>query len=396
MIHREGGAWRSARNGHPGRGHIRQRADKRWEWIYTVKLWNGRTVQKSVIKRRQADLMRERRRILAELEKSGGYARTDLTVGEYLRLWLTDSVEGSVKDTTYDGYESIVRNHLAPRVGHVKVRDLTPAHVIDLKTEVLDDGYSPRTVRYVLQTLGTALEQAVVLGMVAHNPTRGVKKPRRTKPKINPLRREEADRFLAAAKDDRLYPLYLLAVRRGLREGELLGLGEHHVDFDGGFLWVQQTLVRTKKRGLHVQEYDAKSESSHRRVPLGKAQLEALWSHRKRRNAEKLIAGPAWKESGLFFTTRVGTPLNIQSLTYRSFRPLLEEAGCPRIRFHDQRHTFAVLALQNGMPPEVLKRTLGHSSIQVTIDYYGHLFPDYEDEVLGRLDEALATLDRAV
>ncbi len=74
---------------------------------------------------------------------------------------------------------------------------------------------------------------------------------------------------------------------------------------------MQQTLVRTKKRSLHVQQYDAKSESSHRRVPLSKAQLEALWAHRKRRNAEKLIAGPSWKESGLFFTTKVGTPLNI-------------------------------------------------------------------------------------
>lgn len=379
-----------------GEGHIRQRADGRWEWIYTVRLWNGRSVQKNVIKRKQADLMRERRMILAELEQTGGYARTDLAIGEYLRLWLSDSVEGSVKDTTYDGYEQIVRNHLDPRVGHVKVRELTPAHVIDLKIEELDDGYSPRTVRYVLQTLGTALEQAVVLGMIPHNPTRGVKKPRRTKPKINPLRREQADRFLGAAKDDRLYPLYLLAVRRGLREGELLGLGEHHVDFDKGFLWVQQTLVRSKKRGLSIQEYDAKSESSHRRIPLNRDQLEALWAHRKRRNAEKLIAGSKWNDSGLFFTTSVGTPLNIQSLTYRSFRPLLEKADCPRIRFHDQRHTFAVLALQNGMPPEVLKKTLGHSSIQVTIDYYGHLFPDYQDEVLGRMDDALATLDRAV
>jgi integrase len=262
----------------PGEGHIRQRADKRWEWIYTVKLWNGRSAQKSLIKRKQAVLMRERRRILAELEQTGGYARTDLAVGEYLRLWLSDSVEGSVKDNTYDGYEHIVRHHLDPRVGHVKVRDLTPAHVIDLKTEVLDAGYSPRTVRYVLQTLGTALEQAVVLGMIPHNPTRGVKKPRRTKPKINPLRREEADRFLAAARDDRLYPLYLLAVRRGLREGELLGLGEHHVDFDKGFLWVQQTLVRSKKNGLSIQEYDTKSESSHRRIPLSRDQLEALWA----------------------------------------------------------------------------------------------------------------------
>ena len=75
-----------------GEGHIRQRADKRWGWIYTVRLWNGRSVQKSLIKRKQADLMRERRRMLAELEQTGGYARTDLTVGEYLKLWLSDCV----------------------------------------------------------------------------------------------------------------------------------------------------------------------------------------------------------------------------------------------------------------------------------------------------------------
>jgi hypothetical protein len=165
-----------------GEGHIRQRADKRWEWIYTVKLWNGRTVQKNLIKRRQADLMRERRRILAKLEKTGGYARTDLTVGEYLRLWLSDSVEGSVKDTTYyDGHEHIVRHHLDPSQGRARrgarPRPRPPHRPQDrgARRRLL-----ARTVRHVLQTLGTDLGQAVILG---------TKKPRGTKPEMPPIAR---------------------------------------------------------------------------------------------------------------------------------------------------------------------------------------------------------------
>ena len=185
-------------------------------------------------------------------------------------------------------------------------------------------------------------------------------------------------------------------MRRGLREGELLGLGEHHVDFDKGFLWVQQTLVRSKKNGLSIQEYDAKSESSHRRIPLSRDQLEALWTHRKRRNAEKLGGGLGVERQRLVLHHE-GRDTPQHPKPYIPELPSAPGKGrCLRIRFHDQRHTFAVLALQNGMPPEVLKKTLGHSSIQITIDYYGHLFPDYQDEVLGKMDDALATLDRAV
>jgi integrase len=106
-------------------------------------------------------------------------------------------------------------------------------------------------------------------------------------------------------------------------------------------------------------------------------------------NEERLRLGTLWQDAGLVFTSVKGTPLDVANLTYGSFRPLLERAGLPRIRFHDLRHTCATLLLRN-INPKVVQEMLGHANTSETIDTYGHVLPSMQETAVGAMEAALS------
>jgi integrase len=118
--------------------------------------------------------------------------------------------------------------------------------------------------------------------------------------------------------------------------------------------------------------------------------LAALKAHRAVQNGERLKAGSLWQDNDLVFTSTVGTPVDVGNLTYRSFRPLLERAGLPRIRFHDLRHTCATLLLTRTVNPKIVSEMLGHSSIAITLDTYSHVLPNMRDQAAAAMEEALS------
>src|SRR5215212_618597 len=172
-----------------------------------------------------------------------------LMVGEYMDRWLADSVRDTVRQRTYERYESIARVHIKPAIGRLKLKALTPAHARALYRQKLDSGLAPRTVNYIHVTLHKALSQAVSDGLVPRNAA-SVKAPRPKKPEIKPLSPEQARKLIEAAGEsgDRFEALYVLALHCGLREGELLGLRWDDVDFSGATatLQVRRTLSETR------------------------------------------------------------------------------------------------------------------------------------------------------
>jgi integrase len=154
----------------------------------------------------------------------------NLTVGRYLERWLTDSVRDTVIATTYESYERLIRLHLVPTLGRLKLKNLTTTHVRGLYREKLDSGLSPTSVQRVHALLHKALKQAVHDGLVPRNVTEAVKAPRQSRNEIPTLTREQVRIFLSSAKGDRLEALYLLAIHTGLRQGELLGLKWSDID----------------------------------------------------------------------------------------------------------------------------------------------------------------------
>jgi integrase len=311
-----------------------------------------------------------------------------LRVGEYLDRWLSESVRDTARQRTYERYESIVRVHIKPAFGRLKLKSLTPNHVRALYRTKLDSGLAPRTVNYVHTTLHKALKDAVGDGLVPRNAA-SVKAPRPEKPEIRPLSTDQARKLIATAHDagDRFEALYVLALHCGLREGELLGLSWDDVDFSGSTATVHVRRTLSETRTGH--KFEKPTNGKGRSVKCSQKATEALRSHRARQGEERLRMGSLWQDNGLVFPTTVGTTMSGTNLLGRHFKPLLTRAELPAIRLHDLRHTCATILLMAGKHPKYVQELLGHASINITLDTYSHVIEGMDGGLGDAMDEAL-------
>lgn len=268
----------------------------------------------------------------------------------------------------------------------MKLKDLKPDRARRLYRKKLDFGLSRRTVRLIHTVLSKSLKQAVLDGILPRNVCEAVKAPRNTKREMHPLSPAETRLFLETAKGDRLEALYVVAISTGLREGELLGLRWTDVNLERGAVQVRQQLTRTKD-GL---SFTSPKRGKSRNVKLTEKAVEVLKDHYNRQNEDRARLGNFWKNSGLVFTSTVGTPMDVGNLTYRSFRPLLKRAGLPQIRVHDLRHTAATLLLGKGVHPKIVQEMLGHSTIAQTMDTYSHVLPDMQEGAVAAMQDTLS------
>jgi integrase len=324
------------------------------------------------------------RAAMGEADKGLVYNAGTTTLSQYLDAWLKDSVKDTVRQRTYERYESIARVHIKPTLGRVKLKTLTPAQVRGLYRKKLDSGLAPRTVNYIHTTLHKALKDAVADGLIPRNATDAVKPPRPEKPEIRPLTQDQARTLLVSAKDDRYYSLYVLALHCGLREGELLGLKWEDVDLNTGKLSVRRTLSETRTG----HRFEKPKNDKGRSVKLSQRTIDALRSHRTRQKGERQVAAK-WEDMGLVFPTTTGTTMSCTNLLGRHFKPLLRRAGLPDIRLHDLRHTCATMLLKMGQHPKYVHELLGHANISITLDTYSHVIEGMGDGLADAMDGAL-------
>src|SRR5215204_5153329 len=315
-----------------------------------------------------------------------------LTVAEYLERWLLDCLtplvdSGKMEHSTYVRYAGIVDRHLSPTLGRKKLRDLTRTEVRALYAAKGEE-LSARSVDYIHVTLQKALSQAMRDDLIPRNVATG-ERPRssRSQEEIKALSSEQVRALLVAARGTRNEALYVVAVRTGLRQGELLGLKWPDVDLAGRRLSVRRALKVTD-HGLDFGP--PKNNASRRSVPLSKTAVAALRAHRTRQNEERLRLGDLWQDYNLVFPNRVGKPLDHGNLYYREYKPLLQRVGLgdEGFTFHSMRHTFATELFNQRKRPKIIQALLGHSSITQTMDTYSHLLDDVDDDEVGGLDEA--------
>lgn len=369
-----------------GEGSIYRRKDGRWVGQYTVYTAKGPKYRYIYGKTRAAVAEKLSKAIAA---RSSGFVSDigNRTLGAYLDRWLADSLRGTVRASTCERHEINVRVHINPSLGNVRLKGLTPAHVRGLHREKLDSGLASATVRKIHSTLHKALSQAVSDGLIPRNAA-DVKAPRPAPKEMRPLSEGEACTFLDVARTsgDRFEPLYVLAITTGLRRGELLGLRWEDVDLERGTLRVGRSLVR--EEGRHTVG-ETKTRRGRRQVNLTPRTVNALKAHRKRQLEERMRLAETYKDHGLVFSTSIGTPVNPENLVNRSFKPLLEKAGLPKIRFHNLRHTCATLLLGRGVHPKFVQELLGHATIAITLDTYSHYLPSMGDQASGAMGDAL-------
>jgi integrase len=370
-----------------GEGTIHRRKDGGWCAQYTVYTAEGRK-RKTIYGKTRAEVGGELAKALSDREGGLAFDAKNLTLGEYLDLWLEDSVRETVRATTFERYEQIARLHIRPELGPLKLKAVTPAHIRGLYRNRLSSGLSPRTVQYIHVTLHKALKQAVLDGLIPQNAAEAVKPPQVRREEMRPLTPEQVKALLEAARGDRLEALYILAVTTGLRQGELLGLKWEDVDLEEGKLQVRRTLATAK--GGPPALTAPKTIKSRRSVSLTRSSVDALRSHLKRQLEEINREGSLWQENGLIFASEEGQPLKRRNVTNSKFRSLRKRAGLSAIRFHDLRHTCATLLLGRNINPKIVSEMLGHASIAITLDTYSHVLPNMQNEAAKAMEDALS------
>ena len=329
----------------------------------------------------------------ALLEKQQGTLVTapQQTVSQYLAYWLEHNVRDAVRPRTYERYESIVRLHIVPIMGKVKLQALTPQHINTLKSKKLKEGLSPTTVSAIHDMLHKALDDAVKMGLIARNVCDVVSHTRKQHKEINPLMPEQARKLLEAVKGHPQEALFVLALATGMRRGELLGLKWQDINLDKGTLQVRRMLSRLptqmgKENGDLYVEAEPKTKSSRRNIVIAGFALEALKEHRKRQNEMKRLAGDSWEEHDYVFCKALGQHLDPGGVLVQ-LKHWLEKAGLPDRRFHDLRHSAATILLQARVQLKTVQELLGHSTIATTADIYSHVSSEMREEIVNKMDD---------
>jgi len=348
---------------------------KTWTFVVDVTTSDGRRQQ---VKRRGFRTKNEAEAAEAGVvsdARRGCYVRPSRsTVAEYLvETWLP-ARRVNLRASTVLGYEKVIRRRIVPYLGSVPLASLDAATLEHFYARLLTEGghdgvpLSPKTVANTAGVLSIALADAVRLKIVQHNVATDARLPRRERREMNAWTEDDAETFLGSVADDRLFPLWRMALATGMRRGELCALRWRDVNLAAGSV----TIASTRVVADVVVTGEPKTRAGARPVSLDQDTITAMSAWRKRQAEERLAAGPAWQDHGLVFVDELGAPPHPETVT-RWWREAVARAGVPAIRLHDARHTAATVMLRAGVPVKVVAQRLGHADVAVTMRVYQHV-----------------------
>lgn len=350
-------------------GTITQRDDGRWMARVSLGFVDGRMQRKTLYGATREEAEGKMLEVIGKKRRGVPVKSSTPTIKAYLHAWL-ERKEDDLAPRTYTNYLHIVEKRILPVVGNVKLEGLSQQHVHAIMARAKADGVSPASRQQVRKVLRAALNDAMVEDQVHRNVAALVKGPSVPEFEGTAFSQSEVDRLIEAAKDNRYRLLYLLAVRLGMRQGELIGLQWSHVDLDTGTIRVRKQIQRVD--GVRVFR-ELKTKNSRRDLPLTESLVRELKSHRTKQLEARLAAGGKWaKQWDLVFTTRIGTPIDPVNLRV-DFLATLEAAGLPPARFHDLRHSAISLWQAQGVNITTAQALSGHSSIATTAQVYTHV-----------------------
>ena len=302
-------------------------------------------------------------------------APTHTALREAAEQWLEGARAGSIRNRSGDrykpsvirSYETSLRLRVLPELGNRKFSEIRRRDVQDIADRLLGQGLDPSTIRNTFMPLRAIFRRALARGDVAVNPTRGLELPAVRGKRDRIVSPEEAESLLAALPD-RDRGLWATALYGGLRRGELQALRWDDVDLANGVIRVE--------RAWDVQEgpIEPKSRAARRKVPIPAILRDFLVEHKHSQGIKGHVFG---RPDGKAFD---GPTIDARAKTaWRS-------AGLKPITLHEARHTFASLMITSGVNTKALATYMGHASVTITLDRYGHLMPGNEGEAAALLD----------
>jgi integrase len=360
---------RAARQKESTMAHIRRKGRGRWQ----VRYRDPSGLERARNYRRKGDA--EKFLVTVEADKLRG-TWTDprlgkITFSEWLPTWEASRVH--LRPSTRAGSESLLRNHVLPYFGTRQLGSVTPTEVQGFVARLEEKGRSASTIRRAYLLVAGLFSSALDSDLIVRTPCRGIKLPPKSQSEMRFLIADEVAK-VAGAIDDRYRALALTAAYAGCRFGELAGLRVHRLDLLRRSLTVAETLSDVRGQ---VRLAPPKTAAARRQVALPKFLSDELARH--------LSQWPPGAD-GFVFAAPEGGPLRRTNFRRRTWLPAVRTSVGEPLRFHDLRHTHAAMLIAQGEHPKVIQLRLGHSSIQVTLDTYGHLFEGLDEAAADRLD----------
>ncbi len=372
-----------------GEGSIRKRADGRWEGRYTAGRHpeTGKPIYRNVLGRTQAEV---KGKLTKAIEERKGLDVTKIgvyTLGQWMEVWFENEAQVKVRPSSHQTYRGYIDNHIKPNIGNIPLGKLTTLDLQSFYKKLLSDGrvertesakkprgLSAKTVRNLHQVISSALNLAVRQRLIAFNPADGCALPKVEHREMQTLTAEQLNAFFREAKTSGVFELYYIELVTGLRRGELLGLKWEDVNLDRNILYIRRQVARIN--GV-VTEAPLKTKNSYRNVSIGADAAGIL-------KAQKARVGGVY-----VFPSPTGGPISPDSVLHMLHR-VLKRAGLPKVRFHDLRHTFATLALQNGVDIKTVSGMLGHYSAGFTLDTYAHVTTEAQRKAADTMGNLLS------
>ena len=372
-----------------GEGNIRKRKDGRWEGRYTAGYdpETGKAIYKNVLGRTQAETRAKLKAAIEEAKSLDVTKAGKYTVGAWMDEWFENYAKVKVRPSSHQTYRGYIDNHIKSNIGKVPLEKLTSLELQKLYKKLLTSGridrveskkqakgLSPKTVRNIHQIIASAMKLAKEQRLIAADPTEGCALPKLEHKEMKTLPIEQLTSFLREAKDSGVFEMYYVELATGLRRGELLGLKWEDIDLEKGDLRVKRQIARINGE---VVEAPLKTKNAYRTLPLAEDTIQVLKQQRKKTGSSPWV-----------FPSPTGGPISPDSVLHMLHR-VLKRAGLPKVRFHDLRHTFATLALQNGVDIKTVSGMLGHFSAGFTLDTYAPVTTAAQKEAARTMEKVL-------
>ncbi|MHB8806566.1 MAG: site-specific integrase [Anaerolineaceae bacterium] len=355
-------------------------------WRAWVTLESGKRISKTLPTKSEArDWLQQK---MTEAEEALDAERT---LGEYMLGWF-ENHSSQLKESTRCDYEIIIHKYILPALGEVVLNTLHRSVFDSFYTNLRRIPVGDTQIRYIHRILHKALQDAVNDRILTFNPCEGAKAPKKQHiHRVNcPLNEEQSIQLVNKAMGTPLGPLIHLAIKTGMRQGELFALKWEDIHWETQQIHIQRNLQRILRDGKQVRNFSTpKTATSNRSIIVGEKTLEALRAQQKEVELKKALAKNRWQENDLVFPSSTGTPLN-QSNVLKQYAEIQKAANLKHIRFHDLRHIAASIMLNHGIPLLTVSYILGHSQPSTMLNMYGHQFSAMELQAACLVDDIFA------
>ena len=361
-----------------GEGTISKRKNGTWEGKYTVgRDAKGNLIRKTIYGKTQKEVAQKITALTNDLNTGLYIAPEKTTVAQWLDIWHADYL-GGVKESTATQYKYHIEFNIKPYLGHIQLQKLTAPMIQRMyrnRMEEAPDGgktLSPKSIKNLHGVIHKALDKAVQCRYIKFNPADACELPRIQKKEMTVLKDGYMEKFLTEIKGKKYDSLFFVDVFTGMREGEILGLTWDCIDFEKGIIHIVKQLKR--KQGTNNSYFfDTLKNGKTRDVVPAPVVFDVLRKVRREQSENKLRYGSSYDNpDNLVFTNEIGTHICVEALL-RALKRRADAIGLPSLRFHDLRHSYATISLQNGDDLKSVSESLGHATVAFTLDVYGHV-----------------------